>query len=325
VGEELEKSSQRRVMDKLVVSTSAHIKDIESIPKIMWGVNLALLPAICGAFYFFGSYALGVILSAVISAVITEAVIQKFLLKRPVTISDGSAVTTGILLAFSIPPSVPLWIPAIGSFVAIAIAKQCFGGLGWNIFNPAMIGRAFLLISWPVEMTTWISPDGITGASPLGILKEEGFKKVIENFGNRGMMYYALFIGNTRGSLGETSCLLLLIGAIYLLYKRYITWHIPVSFLATVALLSLITGIDPLFAILSGGCILGAFFIATDMVTSPVTKIGQLIFGVGVGALVVLIRAKAGYPEGVCYAILLMNTLTPLIDRWIKPKPYGGI
>lgn len=310
-------------MDKLIVSTSSHIKDKESVAKIMWGVNLALLPAIFGSFYFFGIQALGVILSSVVSAVITEAVIQKFMLKKPVTISDGSAITTGILLAFSIPPSVPLWLPAIGSFVAIAIAKQCFGGLGWNVFNPAMIGRAFLLISWPVEMTTWIAPDGITGASPLGILKEEGFDKVVEFFGNRDIMYYSLFVGNIRGSLGETSCLLLLIGAAYLFFKRYISWHIPVSFLSIVALLTLISGGDPLFAILSGGCILGAFFIATDMVTSPVTKIGQLIFGAGVGALVVLIRAKAGYPEGVCYAVLLMNTLTPLIDRYIKPKPYG--
>ncbi|MEW6096505.1 MAG: RnfABCDGE type electron transport complex subunit D [bacterium] len=310
-------------MDKLVVSTSAHIKDIESIPKIMWSVNLALSPAIVASFYLFGIYALEVILSSIISAVITEAVIQKFLLKRPVTISDGSAVTTGILLAFSIPPSVPLWLPAVGSFVAIAIAKQCFGGLGWNVFNPAMIGRAFLLISWPVEMTTWTSPDGITGASPLGILKEEGFEKVVEFFGDRLTMYTDLFIGSVRGSLGETSCLLLLIGASYLLYKGYISWHIPISFLGTVALLTLITGGDPLFAILSGGCILGAFFIATDMVTSPMTKTGQLIFGTGIGALVVLIRAKAGYPEGVCYAVLLMNTVTPLIDRYIKPKPYG--
>lgn len=311
-------------MEKLVVSVSSHIRDKESVSKVMWGVNLALLPALCGSFYFFGSYALGVILSSVVSAVITEAVIQKFMLKRPVTISDGSAVTTGILLAFSIPPTIPLWLPAIGSFVAIALAKQCFGGLGWNVFNPAMIGRAFLLISWPVEMTTWISPDGITGASPLGILKEEGFDKVVESFGDRGRMYYALFIGYTRGSLGETSCLLLLIGAAYLFYKRYISWHIPISFLLTVALLSLISGRDPLLAILSGGCILGAFFIATDMVTSPITKRGQLIFGAGVGALVVLIRAKAGYPEGVCYAVLLMNTITPLIDRYIKPKPFGA-
>ncbi|MDI6736213.1 MAG: RnfABCDGE type electron transport complex subunit D [bacterium] len=313
-------------MDKLVVSTSAHIKDIESIPRIMWGVNLALLPTLIGAVYFFGVYALWIVLSSVVSAVITEAVVQKFILKRPVTVSDGSAVTCGILLAFSIPPAVPLWLPAVGSFVAMAIAKQCFGGLGWNVFNPAMIGRAFLLISWPIEMTTWTLPlNGMTGASPLGILKKDGLEKVIEFFGDRGIMYTDLFIGNIRGSLGETSCVLLLLGAIYLLYKRYISWHIPVSFLGTVAGLSWIIGGDPLFAILSGGCILGAFFIATDMVTSPVTKTGQLIFGAGIGALVVLIRAKAGYPEGVCYAVLLMNTLTPLIDRWIKPKPYGVV
>lgn len=309
-------------MDKLVVSTSSHIKGTESVPKIMWSVNFALFPAIIASFYFFGIHALGVILSSVISAVITEAVIQKFLLKRKIAISDGSAVTTGILLAFSIPPSVPLWLPAVGSFVAIAIAKQCFGGLGWNIFNPAMIGRAFLLISWPVEMTTWIL-DGKTGASPLGILKEEGYGKVLEFFGDRLTMYTDLFIGNVRGSLGETSCMLLLLSAMYLLYKGYISWHIPISFLGTVALLTLITGGDPLFAILSGSCILGAFFIATDMVTSPITKTGQLIFGVGVGALVVLIRAKASYPEGVCYAILLMNAVTPLIDRYVKPKQYG--
>lgn len=321
-------------MDKLVISTHPHIRINGSIPSIMWNVVGALMPALAASIYFFGLSVLWVILSSVISAVVTEVIVQA-MLKRPITISDGSAVVTGILLAFCLPPGVPIWLPAVGSFVAIAIAKHCFGGLGWNVFNPAMIGRAFLLASWPVWMTRW-HPVGVslidstTTASPLGILKEEGMANLLAHFGNNAaIMYQSLFLGNVAGSLGETSCVMLLLGAAWLLYKGYITWHIPLSFLGTIALLTWIFGGqylfygDPLLAILSGGAVLGAFFIATDMVTSPVTKKGQLIFGAGAGALVVLIRLKAGYPEGVCYAVLLMNALTPLIDRYIKPKIFG--
>ncbi|MBU0599519.1 RnfABCDGE type electron transport complex subunit D [bacterium] len=317
-------------MEKLNVAVSPHLKTKDSVSKIMWTVVVSLIPAGIGSVYFFGLHALGIIISSVAGAVLTEALIQKVFLKKPVTITDGSAVVTGILLAFSISPQVPLWLVVVGSAFGIGIAKHCFGGLGWNVFNPAMIGRAFLLASWPALMTRWITSfDAKTTASPLGILKEEGIEALVTYFGNHATMYKSLFLGSVSGSSGETSCLLLLIGAIILFIKGYITWPIPFSFLGTIALLSWVFGGqglcngDPLLNILSGGVILGAFFIATDMVTSPTTKIGQLIFGMGAGALVVLIRLKGGYPEGVCYAVLLMNALVPITDRLVKRRPFG--
>jgi Na+-translocating ferredoxin:NAD+ oxidoreductase subunit D len=311
----------------LTISTSPHIKDKDSVPKIMWTVAISLIPAVFAGTYAFGFRALWIMLIGTISAVATEALIQK-IIKKQIAIFDGSAVVTGLLLAMVIPPGVPLWMPVIGSFCSIAIAKIPFGGLGYNIFNPALIGRAILLASFPVAMTTWQLPvsiqtvDSMTGATTLAIIKSGQI--------TYDQSIWNLFIGRSGGSIGETSELALLIGAILLLIKRYITWHIPVSFIGTVALVfglkELIGGKNFIMIpveILSGGLILGAFYMATDMVTSPQTKTGGLIFGAGSGIITCVIRVHGGYPEGVCYAILLMNAFTPLIDRYVKPKRFG--
>ncbi|HGJ64734.1 TPA: RnfABCDGE type electron transport complex subunit D [bacterium] len=322
----------------LTISTSPHIKDKESIPKIMWTVVISLLPAVFAGTYVFGFRVLLIILIGVISAVGTEALIQ-YIFHREITVYDGSAVVTGMLLAMVIPPGVPLWMSALGSFFAIALAKAPFGGLGYNIFNPALIGRAILLASFPVVMTTWQFPmsmqtaisissatnmpvDSITGATTLGLIKRGSIDNLLP--------IWNLFIGKSGGSIGETSDLALLIGATILLLKRYITWHIPISFIGTVAI---IFGLTELFGdknfimipiqLFSGGLTMGAFFMATDMVTSPITKKGGLIFGIGAGIITCVIRILGGYPEGVCYSILLMNAFTPLIDRYIKPKRFG--
>jgi electron transport complex protein RnfD len=300
---------------KFTVSVSPHIKSKESIPRIMWSVVIALVPAIAASVYFFGPGALATISLSVVTALLTEGIIQK-LRRKPITISDGSAVVTGILLALVLPPGIPWWMVIIGSFLAIALAKQLFGGLGCNIFNPALIGRAILLASFPLAMTTWRKPfEALTCATPLALIKE-GISEGLPSYGE-------LFMGRVGGSLGETSTLALLLGAAFLLYRGYISWHIPLSYLGTVALLAAIFGQDPLFHLLAGGLILGAFFMATDMVTTPLTKKGKLLFGIGAGIIVVVIRLKGGYPEGVCYSILLMNAFTPLIDRWIRPKKRG--
>ncbi len=321
---------------KLLVSVSPHIQSEETVAKIMWSVNISLIPAFLMSVYYFGIRALAVITVSILSAVATEVVVQR-LSKKKVTISDGSAFITGLLLAFNLPSGVPLWIPVIGNVVAIAITKQIFGGLGYNIFNPALMGRAFLLASWPRVMTTWYEPSGImagldvkTTATPLAILKEEGMGKLIEVFGDKTNLYTELFIGHRAGSLGETSIIALLIGAAYLIYKGYITWHIPASFLGTVAVLTwifggkngLFTG-DPLLSLISGGLILGAFYMATDYVTCPSVRKAQMLFGLGAGVITVLIRLKGGYPEGVCYAILLMNCFTPMLDRRFKTEKFG--
>jgi electron transport complex protein RnfD len=282
--------------EQLTVSVSPHVRDKETVGRIMWHVNLSLLPAIILSFYYFGPRAVYVTALCIVSSVLSEHIYQKAL-NRKSTVSDGSAFLTGLLLAMNLPSSVPFYIPVVGSVIAIIITKMLFGGLGYNVFNPALIGRAFLLISFPKAMTIWLEPtaafvglDAKTTATPLGILKEEGMGKLIEEFGNRGDLYVNLLTGNTAGSIGETSAVFLLLGGAYLLLKRYISWHIPGSFMATVAILAwvfggktLFTG-DPLIHLLSGGLILGAFFMATDYVTCPTIRKGQIIFGVGCGA-----------------------------------------
>lgn len=333
------------------VSSSPHITDKDSIPRIMYGVVISLIPATIGSVYFFGVKAAWVILWAVVAAVATEAVLQK-LMKKPITVKDGSALVTGILLAFNLPAEAPWWLPVIGSVFAIGIGKIPFGGLGYNPLNPALLGRAFLLASWPTKMTIFTTAprngtisgiDAITNATPLNVFKtskdimtnpamQDKVPQATEAISQLSDSYGNLFWGKVGGCLGETSVFLLLIGAVYLIYKRYIGLKIPVSYIGTVALLSWIFGGtdgfftgDPIFHVLSGGLILGAFFMATDMVTSPVTYSGRIIFGVGCGVITVLIRQVGGYPEGVSYSILLMNLTVPLIDRYTKPKTFGKV
>ena len=305
--------------NKLVVSTSPHIYARESSTRIMWLVSLSLVPSGVAGVLIFGLKSLGIILTCIISALFTEALIQK-LRGATITVFDGSALLSGLLLAYCLPPGVPLWLAAVGAFVAIAVGKQAFGGLGQNIFNPALIGRAFLLAAWPVHMTTWIMPrgrfDAVTGATPLA-----------DSF--QGLRLWDLLLGNRAGCIGEVHILALLAGALFLLALGYISWQIPFSFIAAVAIFtwafgaeSLFTG-EWLFQIFSGGLILGAFFMATDYVTSPLTNKGKIIFGFGCGLLTAVIRIWGGYPEGVCYAILIMNAATPLIDRHTKPRVFG--
>jgi electron transport complex protein RnfD len=290
----------------------------------MWAVNISLLPAAVAGVIIFGARAAWVMALCIITAVISEAVLQK-LARRKITVSDGSAVLTGLLLAFNLPPKVPFWIPVVGTFFAIAIAKQIFGGLGQNIFNPALAGRAFLMASWPKYVTTFTAPfsaDATTCATPLTLLKEG---KALDH-----LSYIDLFLGRKGGCIGEVCILALLIGAAYLLYKKYITWHIPLSFIATSAAVVWIFGEkspfqgDWIFHILSGGLILGAFFMATDYVTSPLTRKGQLIFGTGCGLLTGVLRIWGGSAEGVSYAILMMNAATPVIDRFTANRVYGS-
>lgn len=305
--------------DNLRVSVSPHIHSQESTREIMWIVTLSLLPAGAAGIFIFGITSLWIILTAVATAVLTEALIQK-LRGVKITVQDGSACLSGLLLAYCLPVGSPLWLAAVGAFVAVAIAKQAFGGLGQNIFNPALIGRAFLLTAWPVYMTTWVMPghtcDGVTEATPLAA-----------NFS--AVSYWDLLTGNHGGCVGEVCILALLAGALLLLTRGYISWHIPVSFITTVAVFTWLLGGEGYFAgrwlehILSGGLVLGAFFMATDYVTSPLTSAGRIIFGCGCGLFTAVIRIWGGYPEGVCYAILLMNAATPIIDRYTQPQRFG--
>ncbi|NOZ47657.1 MAG: RnfABCDGE type electron transport complex subunit D [Chlorobi bacterium] len=327
---------------QLTISPSPHISADSSIPKLMYGVIIALMPAFFVSIYFYGIGALLITFTAIVSCILFEFLIQKYLLKSKISISDGSAILTGLLIAFNVPGSLPLWIVVIGSLVAIGIGKMSFGGLGSNIFNPALVGRVFMLISFPVQMTSWPKPrildfsftDAITGATPLALVKEglkngEQFHDIISK---AGISYSDMFIGNLGGSLGEISALALLIGGIYLLMKKIISWHIPVSVLGTMFVFSGILWLtnkniyaDPVFHLLTGGALLGAIYMATDMVTSPMTPKGQIIFGVGIGILTILIRAFGAYPEGVSFAILIMNAFVPILNIYTKPKRFGEI
>ncbi|MFP4021057.1 MAG: RnfABCDGE type electron transport complex subunit D [Halanaerobium sp.] len=299
--------------NELIVTSSPHVRSQDSVDKIMWSVVLALLPAVFAAVYFFSARAISVILAAVAGAVLTEYIFQK-VRNRKITIKDGSAVVTGLLLALTLPPSIPLWTAFLGSVVAIGLGKQVFGGIGHNPFNPALVGRAFLTAAYPVLMTTW-TVDGVSTATPLSQMKMEGVATDT----------WRLFIGQIGGSLGETSALALLLGFAYLLYKGYVNWRIPLSMIGTVFLGMFIFGSDPIFHLFGGGLMIGALYMATDMVSSPTTKLGRWIFGIGAGFLVVVIRLWGGYPEGVMYSILLMNTAVPLIDRYTRPRSLGEV
>jgi electron transport complex protein RnfD len=298
---------------ELVVTTSPHVRSEDTVSKIMWSVVIALLPAVFAAVYFFKMRAISVILAGVIGAVISEYLFQKVRGKK-ITIYDGSAVVTGMLLALTLPPSFPLWTTFIGAVVAIVLGKQVFGGIGHNPFNPALVGRAFLVAAYPVLMTDW-SVDGVSGPTPLALMKYEGVSTDT----------WQLFVGQIGGSLGETSALALLLGFAFLLYKGYVNWRIPLGMVSTVFVLTYVFGENPIFHVFAGGLMIGALYMATDMVSSPTTKNGRWIFGIGAGIIVVIIRLWGGYPEGVLFSILLMNAAVPLINRYTKPRSLGEV
>jgi Na+-translocating ferredoxin:NAD+ oxidoreductase subunit D len=327
--------------NRLIVSTSPFLHTAESTPRIMWEVVISLLPVVAASYYFFGLGAISILLVTVIACLGTEYV---FSLAGPKgqSLKDGSALITGILLALCLPPGFPLWMAFLGGVVAIGMGKAIWGGLGQNVFNPALLGRAFLQAAFPTAITTWTSPEGkyfsligtnaalpflqaqsvdaVTAATPLAKMKFEHLPTGT----------YELLMGNTGGSLGETSALLFILAGIYLIWRKIINWRIPVSLLSTVILFSGFFWMikpevypSPVFMLMSGGLLLGAVYMATDLVTSPITPKGLWIFGIGIGFFVVLIRLWGGLPEGVMYAILLMNSATPLINRFTKIKPYG--
>ena len=320
---------------RYLVSSSPHLHDGQSIAGIMKLVIIALMPATLFSIYIFGLHALRVIVLAVASALIFEALSQR-IMRRPVRIKDYSAALTGLLLALNLPATSPWWLVVVGSFFAIVVAKQIYGGLGYNPFNPALVGRVVLLISFPVQMTArWVSPsrwgmDAVTTATPLGRIRESLLSQGHIDLNLTQQEWFDLLLGNRAGCLGEVSVVLLLAGGIFLIAKRIISWHTPFTFIGTVWIL---TGIfhlvdpsryaDPSFHIITGGLFIGAFFMATDYVTSPITGKGMLIFGAGCGLITVVIRLFGAYPEGVSFAILFMNAVTPLIDRYVKPKVFG--
>ena len=341
----------------LKVSLSPHNYGKDSVNSLMRNVILAMIPAMLVSFYFFGVGAVAVTLISVASALMFEWLITKYILQKEPNLMDGSALVTGLLLAFNVPSNLPFWIIMIGALVAIGVGKMSFGGLGTNIFNPALVGRVFLLISFPVQMTSWPKPienmmaytDATTGATPLANAKDI-LKLVSENRLSEDSVLIAknlakiaelkeqipssieMLIGNMGGSLGEVAAIALLIGMVYMLATKTITWHIPVSVLGTIFVVAgalwLIDAdkfANPFFHLLTGGAMLGAIFMATDYVTSPMVPKGQIIFGVGIGVLTVAIRIAGAYPEGISFAILLMNSVTPLINMYVKPKRFGEV
>ena len=307
---------------KLIVTSSPHIRSGEAVDKIMRDVVIALIPATLAGAYFFGLQTLLIAALSIAAAMATEAVIQK-VRNQAVTVWDYSAVVTGLLLALNLPPEVPFWMPVIGSVFAIAIAKQAFGGLGYNFINPALAARVFLIASWPVEMTTWKYPvDAVTQATPLALVK--GGTVLPE-----GVSMMNLFMGRIGGCIGETSALALLIGGAYLVYRGVISPRIPLVYMGTVAVLTLLYGgfdfSSTLYHLLAGGLVIGAIFMATDYVSSPMTAKGQVLYAIGCGVITVLIRLFGGYPEGVSFSILFMNVATPLIDKYVKTSVFGGV
>ena len=318
--------------NKLIVAPSPHVQTLQSTAHIMRDVVIALLPALVVSTIVFGVDVLRVTALSVAACVVFEFLIQKYVVRGPLTISNWSAVVTGVLLAFNLPASIPWWIVLIGAFVAIAIAKMTFGGLGKNPFNPALVGRVFLLVAYPVQMTTWPLPvngafDALSGATPLAAVKH-GLAAP------DALGVQDLLLGNMPGSLGEVAALALLVGFVYLLWRRVITWHIPVTILVTMALFAFVVALCkgesgamlwqlPLFHVLAGGAILGSVFMATDYSTSPMTVRGGVIFAVGIGLITMLIRLWGAYPEGMSFAILIMNSCVPLINKYVKPKRFG--
>ena len=325
--------------NKLIVSLSPHVHSGDSVKKNMYGVLIALLPAFLVSLYLFGLGALVVTMTSVAACVFFEWAIGRFLLKREhTTITDGSAIITGVLLAFNLPSNLPVWIVIIGALFAIGVAKMSFGGLGCNPFNPALAGRIFLLLSFPVQMTSWPAvgqlvayTDATTTATPLAVMK--GVIEGVPGFSLEQLPdVLSLFLGNNPGCIGEVSALALLLGFVYLLWKKIITWHIPVSIMATVFIFSGIMHllnpdvyVSPFVQLFSGGLMLGAIFMATDYVTSPMTHKGMLIYGICIGLLTVVIRLFGAYPEGMSFAIFIMNAFTPLINAYVKPKRFGKV
>jgi len=324
----------------IIVSASPHVHADRTSKRLMYDVVIALTPAFLVSIYVFGIGALLVTSMAISSCVLFEYFIQKYLLKAEVTIGDGSALLTGLLLAFNLPSTLPLWMVAVGGLIAIGIAKLSFGGLGFNIFNPALVGRVFLLVSFPVQMTLWPTAvennttivDAVTGATTLGSIKEGLLMgETMTEMSSRIPNTIDMLLGNTGGSLGEMSALALLLGGVYLLVRKVISWHIPIVLLATMAVFTGIFWIinpehyaNPVIHILSGGAILGAFFMATDLVTSPMTKKGMVVFAIAIGIITVLIRLFGAYPEGISFAILIMNAFVPLINKYFKPRRFGS-